>query len=231
MIMLLIGILVPLGSGVFLLENSEAQLSIPQGEAGFLWDVSNIGNTNEFSASYKLIDGNGVIIISGVFDVTSLFGSATGGSGGYQNIVLANSVGPYTMVLTPMDSQNIWTVIGGYCQFEFLQQIDGRLSISNLNVVSQSRNFCTWVLDNDGIPPIDDTIQNNLDEIVSELEGKDQQIQTLLDKQAGHDDAISQLENFKVTIDGDKIKFKELELTVDQMIASLELILQELLLL
>jgi len=69
------------------------------------------------------------------------------------------------------------------------------------------------------------TITENLDEIVTSLEGKDQKIANLLAQQQTHDGDVAALENIKIQIDGETIKLKDLNLQVDELIASLQLIL------
>ncbi len=164
-------LLIPIMGGVLLLDVN-AQRSVPIDEAAILWVVENNGITIEFPIDYKITDANGVIALSGTFSMQALFGSTTGSSGSYQNIQVASFTQPFTMEISPNDPLNTWTVIGGWCSFgnQGIVQVDGRFTIPDLNTGSGgTRNNCIWNLDNDSIPPLEDTLQTNLQQIEQDM--------------------------------------------------------------
>jgi len=241
LMLLMVGIILPISAG-YLISDAFGQCTLcntQPGEQGFLWLVR-VTDPAPFETEYTLKDVNGVIVHQGIMQHQTGFVTTPPASAGiqpfngYEIVNPLTNLGPYTVSIRTIDPDgDNWVPKSAFC-FNAGQgggvgtvQPDGTTII--VPFVDRQIVQCHWSLIKAPLPDlIPDTIIDNLVEIVEELEDKDQKIQDLLDKQLGHDDAINELLNFKITIDDDKIKFKELELTVDQMIASLQLILQEL---
>jgi len=138
------------------------------------------------------------------------------------------SLGPFSITLIH-DSTIVHTTCFAFSSDTYPDGLFGFATFNNdviSNVISNpgEDTLCQVVFD-DVISLVPSTITENLDEIVTSLEGKDQKIANLLAQQQTHDGDVAALENIKIQIDGETIKLKDLNLQVDELIASLQLIL------
>jgi len=60
---LVIGSLVSLSGGMLLLENADAQRTIPPGTGAYLFWIENKGSILEFPVDYKMTDSNDILIL------------------------------------------------------------------------------------------------------------------------------------------------------------------------